>query len=113
MPGNGDAAFGNDRDSAKQVQVLNLLPRLVLACPALSKGSFDFLSSLVIGQHRQRVAQIDHLVYAVAVKVIGHRAAIKMPRKQVPLNIYLRVVTIRIHPKLIAFMRVTKFFWDD
>jgi hypothetical protein len=30
----------------------------------------------------------------------------KTPRKQVPLNIYLRVLTIRIHPTSQAFMRV-------
>jgi hypothetical protein len=30
----------------------------------------------------------------------------KTPRKQAPLNIYLRVLTIRIHPKAPAFMRV-------
>jgi hypothetical protein len=31
----------------------------------------------------------------------------KTPRKQAPLNIYLRVLTIRIHPKPQAFMRVS------
>jgi hypothetical protein len=30
----------------------------------------------------------------------------KTPRKQPPLNIYLRVLTIRIHPRSPAFMRV-------
>jgi hypothetical protein len=31
----------------------------------------------------------------------------KTPRKQAPLNIYLRVLTIRIHPTSQAFMRVS------
>ncbi len=31
----------------------------------------------------------------------------KTPRKQAPLNIYLRVLTIRIHPRSAAFMRVS------
>jgi len=34
-----------------------------------------------IGQHRQWVAQIDHLVQAVAEKVIGHGAAFKNSQK--------------------------------
>jgi hypothetical protein len=32
----------------------------------------------------------------------------KTPRKQAPLNIYLRVLTIRIHPKAPAFMRTAE-----
>jgi hypothetical protein len=31
----------------------------------------------------------------------------KTPRKQAPLNIYLRVLTIRIHPRSPAFMGVS------
>jgi hypothetical protein len=34
-----------------------------------------------VGQHCQRVAQIDHLVQAVAEKVIGHSAAFKNSQK--------------------------------
>jgi hypothetical protein len=33
------------------------------------------------GEHRQRMAQIDHLIEAVAEKVIGHGAAFKNSQK--------------------------------
>jgi hypothetical protein len=52
-------------------------------------------------------AQIDHLVQAVAEKVIGHSAAFKTPRKQALLNIYLRVLFIQIHPISQAFVWVS------
>jgi hypothetical protein len=32
----------------------------------------------------------------------------RTPRKQAPLNIYLRVLNIRIHPRSSAFMRVAE-----
>jgi hypothetical protein len=102
----GDVATGNGRDRDKQVHVLDLLASLDLTSPALRKGSFDFLPRHSIGQHRQRMAQIDHLIQAITEKVIGHGAAFKTPRKQAPLNVYLRVLTIRIHPTSQAFMRV-------
>lgn len=80
-PGIGDAATGNGRDRAKQVQVFDLLARLDLTRPALRKGSFDFLPRHAVGQDRQRVAQIDHLIQAVAEKVIGHGAAFRNSQK--------------------------------
>jgi hypothetical protein len=41
----------------------------------------DFLPGHAVGQHRQRVAQIDHLIQAVTEKVIGHGAAFKNSQK--------------------------------
>ena len=55
-PGIGDAATGNGRDQAIQVQVFDLLASLNLAHPALGEESLDFLPRHAIGQHRQWVA---------------------------------------------------------
>lgn len=80
-PDIGDAATGNDKDRAKQVQVFDLFASLDLTRPALGERCFDFLPGHSVGQHRQRVAQIDHLIEAVAEKVIGHGAAFKNSQK--------------------------------
>jgi hypothetical protein len=37
----------------------------------------------------------------------------KTPRKQAPLNIYLRVLTIRIHPRSAAFSGLQEFCRGD
>jgi hypothetical protein len=79
--GIGDAASGNCRDWAKQVRIHDLLARLDLACQALHKGNFDLLPGHAVGQHRQQVMQIDHLVQPVTEKVIGHGAAFKNSQK--------------------------------
>jgi hypothetical protein len=79
--GVGNAATGNHRDRTKQVQILDLLARFNLASLALGPRCFDFLPRHAVGQDRQRVAQIDHLIQAVAEKVIGHGAAFKNSQK--------------------------------
>jgi hypothetical protein len=61
-----------------------------------------------VGHHRQWVVPLDHLIESVAGKVISNGAAFKTPRKPAPLNICLRLLTIRIHPKSPAFMRVAE-----
>ena len=73
----GDAATSNNRDRTKQVQILDLLPRFDLASPVMCEGSINFLPRHAVGQHRQRVAQIDHLIQAVTEKVVGYGAAFK------------------------------------
>jgi len=49
--------------------------------PALDEGSIDLLPMHAVGQHRKRVAQIDHLIKAVTEKVNGHGAAFKNSQK--------------------------------
>jgi hypothetical protein len=79
-PGIGEATTGNGRDRAKQIQVFDLLARLDLA-PSAAQGSLDLLPRHAIGHHRQRIAQIDHLVQAVGQKVIVHGGAFKDSQK--------------------------------
>jgi hypothetical protein len=108
--GVGKAFTGNYSYRTKLVQILDLLARCDLPGPALGQGSFDFLPRHAVGKHRQWVAEIDHLIQAVSEKVIGHGAAFKTPRKQALLNIYLRVLTIRNHPRSPAIMRAAGVF---
>ena len=61
-----------------------------------------------VGQQRQRVAKIDHLVQTVAEKLSLMVLPSKNPRKQPTLNIYLRALTIRIHPTSPAFTGVAE-----
>jgi hypothetical protein len=71
----GDAANSNGRDRAKLIQVIDLLASLDRTRPPLRKGCLYFLPRHAIGQHRQWVVQIDHLIQAVAEKVIDRGAA--------------------------------------
>lgn len=79
--GIGDAAAGDRRHRAKQVHILDLLVRLDLSRPALGKGRLDLLPGHPVGQHRRRVAQIDHLIQAIAEKIIVHGTTFKSCRK--------------------------------
>ena len=79
--GVGDTAASDRRHRAKQVQILDLLAGLDLTRPALGQGRLDLLPGHAVGQHRKRVAQIDHLVQAVAEEIVGHGAAFKNSQK--------------------------------
>ncbi|PUE49517.1 hypothetical protein B9Z45_15710 [Limnohabitans sp. 2KL-17] len=73
--GVGDATTGIGIDRAKQVEILDRLACLHLMSPTLGKRCFYCLPRHATSQHRQWVAQIDHLIQAVTEKVIGHGAA--------------------------------------
>ena len=73
-------ATANDpRHWAKEVQILNLIARFDLPRPTLGQRRFDLLPGHPVGQHCQRMAQIDHLIQAVAEEFIGHGVAQKLP----------------------------------
>src|SRR5574343_1079548 len=57
------------------------LPALTCRAQRWAQGSLDLLPWHPVGQDRQWMAQIDHLVQAVAEKIIGHGVAFKNSQK--------------------------------
>lgn len=70
--GVGDYATDHASYWTEQIQVFDLLASFDLPCPALSQRCFDLLPGHAVGQDRQRVAQVDHLIEPVAEEVVGH-----------------------------------------
>lgn len=75
-------------------------------CWGWSQRCFDFLSRHAVSKNRQLVAQINHLIKAITKKSSVIAMLSITLRKQPPLNIYLRVLTIRNHPVSQKFMRI-------
>jgi len=56
------AATVKRTERAEQIQILDLLASLDLLVPTLNQVSLSLLPGQPVGKHRQRMAQIDHLV---------------------------------------------------
>jgi hypothetical protein len=62
------------------------------------------------GQHRQRVAQIDHLVQAVAEKIVGHGAAFKNSQKTASIEYLFESFGHRDSPQITSIHPGSKGF---
>ena len=85
-PGVGDARAAEGNGGAKEVhvvQVFDLLAYLGLAGKAVGQRSFDLLPGHAVGQHRQGMAQVNHVVQTAAKEIVGaggHGNLSKTPR---------------------------------
>ena len=85
-PGLGGAPATEGDGGAKEVNVFNLFACLGRSGKAVGKGAFDFLPGHATCQHRQRVAQVDHLVQTAAKEIIGaggHGEPSETPRNSI------------------------------
>ena len=88
-PGVGKARAAEGNGGAKEVhvvQVFDLLTNLGLAGKAVGQRSFDLLPGHATGQHRQGMAQVNHVVQTAAKEIVGaggHGNLSKTPRNSI------------------------------
>ena len=92
----------------KEVQIGHGHTGAAFAGEDLGHPRLDLLPGHARGQHRQRMAQVDHVADARAKEIVGGGAGKhhgRTPRKQPLLDIKLGVRTIGNHPRSPVFMQ--------
>ena len=82
----------------------------------LGHPCFDLLQGHARGQHSQRMAQIDYVIYARTEEIIGGGTGKqhgRTPRNLPLLEFKLRVSAIGNHPKVQCLCGLRGFFRDD